>query len=102
RLIMPLEGLEKFPAPRHDGRVRTAIHELKQGLRIFPDRHINGKERVRCSADTRRITALILQAPHETGACIRQSVDSVQSSEEVGGAGVALRRHQLANIDLSE
>ena len=101
-LVMSFEGLEKFPSPRHYRRVRTSIHKLEQRVRIFPDRHVNGEQRVRCRADAGRIAALILQAPYETRTCVRQCVDSVQSSEEVGSAGVALRRDQLANIDLRE
>lgn len=101
-LVMPVEGLEEFSASRHDGRVRTSIHELEQRVGIFPDRHVDGEERVRCCADAGGIPALILQAPHETRTCVRQCVDSVQSREKVGSARVALRRGQPTHIDLCE
>ena len=102
RLVVAVEGLEKFSASCHYRRVRTSIHELEQRVRIFPDRHVDGEERVRCCTDAGRIAAFILQAPDETRTCVGERVDPVQRRKEIGSAGVALRRDQPANIDLRE
>jgi hypothetical protein len=99
---MTFEGLEKFSAPRHHRCMCASIHKLEQRVRIFPDRHVDGEEWVRCCADTGRVAAFILQAPHETRACVRQRVDSIQCCKEIGSAGIALRRDQLTHVDLRE
>src|ERR1700675_3008545 len=78
-LIVTLEGLKEFATSGHDRRMRAAINEGEQRLGIFPNRHVHCEERIRSRANAGCVPGLILQAPHETGTCVRQGIDAVQS-----------------------
>jgi hypothetical protein len=91
-LIGTLERLKEFAAAGHDRCMRAAINEGEERLGAFPNRHVHREERIRGRANAGRVATLVLQTPHETGTCVRQRIDAVQSREEVRGARIALRR----------
>lgn len=97
-----VDPLEPFGSSAQDGCVQAIVGVMLERRERLPDRQVDQDPFVFEGADARGVTAVRLQAPHETRRPIRGGIDMFQLGDELCEAGVIKRCSQAANIGLSE
>ena len=101
-LVRAVEALEELAPADHHFRMRGAVDELEQRLRVFPHRHVHEQQRVHRRLNVGRAIALAREPPDEAAARLGERIHPVERIEEGLHARVALWRDYVTNVDLRQ
>src|SRR5215813_9602237 len=100
--MRPRQRLKPFLAPVHDLGMRGLVGEGEERIDRIPDRHVDDHAGIVEGADVRRVAAVALQPPDETGRALGKRIDRVELGHEIGQQWIVERRPGARDIQLGE